>query len=78
MQNASRIDPNGLYRIKSIVRCKGGGSPLIDVSPATWWAGVKSGRFPKPVRLGTRITCWRGSDLLALIEAAGASDGEAA
>lgn len=64
----SRIDPNGLYRIKSIVRTKTGGPPLIDVSPATWWAGVKSGRFPKPVRLGERMTCWRGRDLLALVE----------
>lgn len=76
--HTSRIDPNGLYRIKSIVRCKGGGSPIIDVSAATWWAGVKSGRFPKPIHLGPRITCWRGSDLLALIEAAGTADGQAA
>jgi len=30
----SRLDPNGLYRLKSIVRVKGGGTPLIDVSPA--------------------------------------------
>jgi len=69
--HTSRIDPNGLYRIKSIVRSKEGPPPLIDVSPATWWAGVKSGRFPKPVRLGERMTCWRGSDLLALVEGLG-------
>jgi prophage regulatory protein len=68
MLKTSRIDPNGLYRIKSIVRTKAGGPPLIDMSPATWWAGVKSGRFPKPVYLGARMTCWRGSDLLALVE----------
>lgn len=68
MQSNSRIDPNGLYRIKSIVRTKNGGPPLLDISPATWWAGVKSGRFPKPVRVGERMTCWRGSDLLALVE----------
>lgn len=65
----SRIDPNGLYRIKSIVRAKNGDPPLIDVCPATWWAGVKSGRFPKPVNIpGTRMTVWRGSDLLAYVE----------
>lgn len=67
MTNASRIDPAGLYRVKSIVRTKEGGPPLIDVSPATWWAGVKSGRFPKPVRNGS-MTFWRGSDLLSMIE----------
>jgi len=66
--NASRIDPHGLYRAKSIVRPRKGGQsqpPLIDVSPATWWAGVKAGRFPKPIKIG-RCTMWRGSDLLAL------------
>lgn len=66
MPFASKIDPAGLYRLKSIVRTKGGGTPLIDVSPSTWWAGVKSGRFPQPIRLGPRTTCWRGADLLAL------------
>lgn len=71
MQNTSRIDPNGLYRIKSIVRTKTGPPPLFDLSASTWWAGVKSGRFPKPVRLGERMTCWKGSDLLALAERVG-------
>lgn len=71
MSNASRIDPSGLYRIKSIVRTKAGPPPLFDLSASTWWAGVKSGRFPKPVRLGERMTCWKGSDLLALAESLG-------
>jgi len=70
MQNTSRIDPNGLYRVKSIVRTKNGPPPLIDVSPATWWEGVRVGRFPAPVRNGS-MTFWRGSDLLSLIEGMG-------
>ena len=28
----------------------------IPVGRSTWWAGVKSGRFPKPVKLGPRTT----------------------
>ena len=71
MQNTSRIDPSGLYRIKSIVRTKTGGPPLFDVSPSTWWLMVKQGRAPAPVRLGERMTCWRGSDLLAYAESLG-------
>ena len=63
----SRIDPNGIYRVKSIVRSKANPTPFIDVSPSTWWAGVKTGRFPKPVRLGGHMTFWRGSDLLGLV-----------
>lgn len=42
--------------------------PVIPVSKSTWWAGVKSGRYPKPVKLGPRITAWRVSDIMALIE----------
>ena len=40
----------------------------IPVSPSTWWAGVKSGRFPQPVKLGPRITAWREEDIRDLIE----------
>lgn len=44
--------------------------PIIPVSKSTWWAGVASGRFPKPVRtLGSRITAWRVEDIRALIKA---------
>lgn len=41
--------------------------PIIPVSKSTWWAGVKDGRFPSAVHLGARITCWRESEVLALI-----------
>ena len=41
---------------------------LIPVGKSTWWDGVKSGRFPKPIKLGRRITCWRLADILAIIE----------
>ena len=32
----------------------------IPVSKSTWWAGVKSGRYPKPVKLGVWGGCGRG------------------
>ena len=41
---------------------------LIPVSKTTWWAGVKSGRFPKGVKLSERCTAWRVEDIRALIE----------
>lgn len=41
---------------------------VIPVSKSTWWEGVKSGRYPQPVRtLGRRITAWRVEDIRALI-----------
>lgn len=42
--------------------------PIIPVSKSTWWEGVKSGRYPQPVKLGPRITAWRASDIRALIK----------
>ena len=41
---------------------------LYPVSKSTWWAGVKSGRFPKPVKLSERTTAWRIEDILLLVE----------
>ena len=40
----------------------------IPVSKSTWWAGCKSGRFPRPVKIGSRTTDWKGSDIIALRE----------
>lgn len=41
---------------------------IIPVGKSTWWAGVKSGRYPQPVRsLGKRITVWRVEDIRSLI-----------
>lgn len=42
--------------------------PIIPVSRSTWWAGVASGRFPKPIKISPRITVWRALDIQALIE----------
>jgi prophage regulatory protein len=41
---------------------------LFPVCRSTWWAGVKTGRYPQPVKLGERITAWRVEDIRALIE----------
>jgi prophage regulatory protein len=39
---------------------------IVPVSKSSWWAGVKSGRFPKPVKLGPRTTDWRVEEIRAL------------
>jgi prophage regulatory protein len=42
-------------------------APSIPVSLSTWWDGVKTGRFPQPVKPGPRITAWRVEDIRELI-----------
>jgi predicted DNA-binding transcriptional regulator AlpA len=39
----------------------------ISVSKSTWWAGVRAGHYPKPAKLGLRITAWRIEDIRALM-----------
>jgi len=41
--------------------------PLIPIGKSTWWEGVKTGRFPKPIKLGARITVWHVEDIRKLI-----------
>ncbi len=48
-------------------RFLGPGRP-IPVGRSTWYAGVRAGRFPQPVRLGPRIAVWRVEDIRELIE----------
>lgn len=57
----------GFVRLSGILSPRG----PIPVSKSTWWAGVKTGRYPKPVKLGPRITAWRVEDIRDLIERPG-------
>ena len=41
---------------------------FIPVSRSTWWAGVKLGRFPQPVKLGPNTTAWRVADIKQLMK----------
>ena len=61
----------GFLRLSNIIGDPKSRPPIpaiIPVSKSTWWAGVKSGRFPKPIKLGPRITVWRVEDIRALIQ----------
>ena len=53
----------GFVRMKAII----GPNGPIPVSKSTWWAGVKSGRYQQPIKLGRRITAWRVEDIQAFI-----------
>jgi prophage regulatory protein len=35
----------------------------IPVSKSTWWAGVKNGTFPRPVKISARITVWSEQEI---------------
>ena len=41
--------------------------PIIPIKKSTWWAGVKTGRYPRAIKLSSRVTVWRVEDIRALI-----------
>ena len=45
---------------------------VFPVGKSTWWAKVKAGEYPQPVKLGPRTTAWRVEDIRALLERADA------
>jgi predicted DNA-binding transcriptional regulator AlpA len=59
-------------RLSQIVRTKNSvGNPLLPISKSSWWAGIRSGKFPAPVKLGPRTTAWRSRDIAELHEKLG-------
>ena len=59
----NRLPESGFVRLPQILA-------VIPVGRTTWWAGVKAGRYPRPVKLSPGVTAWRASDIRALIERA--------
>jgi hypothetical protein len=74
MSNNNLLPETGLVRIKQILGDPNANPPIppiIPVSKSTWWSGVKSGRFPKPMKLSARTTVWRVEDIRRIIEKVG-------
>jgi predicted DNA-binding transcriptional regulator AlpA len=65
--NMNNLAIEGFLRLNQIVGNKTTPA-IIPISKSSWWAGVKEGRFPQPVKLGKRTTVWRVSDIKSLIE----------
>lgn len=50
---------------------------IIPIGRSVWWEGVKSGRYPKAIKLGPKTTVWRVEDIRDFIERATAASDEA-
>lgn len=51
----------GLLRLPQVLA-------VVPVGKTTWWAGVKAGRYPQPIKISARCTAWRSSDIQRLLE----------
>ena len=41
---------------------------IFPISRSSWWQGCKSGKYPKPIKLGPRTTVWRKDEIEKLAE----------
>ena len=67
----ARLPETGFLRLPSIIgnpKANPPVPPIIPVGKSCWWAGVRSGRFPRPVKLSRRVTAWRVEDIRAFID----------
>lgn len=67
------LPPTGFLRLNQIIgnpKANPPVAPLIPISRSAWLDGCRSGRFPKPVKLGPRLTVWRVEAIRELIESA--------
>jgi prophage regulatory protein len=53
--------PKMLLRIKQVL-------DRVPVSRSKWYAGVGSGLYPQPVKLGDRAVAWLSTDIDDLID----------
>ena len=57
------------YRLRDIIGDrKAGIPPIIPVCRTSWYAGIKEGRYPKPVKLTERTSAWRSTDIDELVQ----------
>jgi prophage regulatory protein len=73
MQERNALPATGFLRQRQILGDRNADPPvppLLPISKSAWRDGIRTGKYPKPVKLGPRTTAWRVEDVVALIEGA--------
>ena len=68
----------GFLSLYQIIGNKSVNNPIpaiIPVSKSTWWAGVKSGLYPKPYKIGEKRVAWKVSEIKNFIDSVEPSEG---
>lgn len=67
----SQLPTTGFLRLPQIIGNKKAIPPIpaiYPISKSQLWKLVKEGKFPRPIKLGPRITAWRVEDIRQFIE----------
>jgi prophage regulatory protein len=58
---APELPKDGFVRLPTVLS-------VFPVSAASWWNGIRDGKYPQGVKLGPRTTAWRVQDIRDLID----------
>ena len=64
-QNTPTLPQTGFLRLSQVLK-------FVPIGKTKWYAGIKSGEYPRPVPLGPRTSAYRVEDIAALIKRLGA------
>ena len=65
------LPATGFMRLSQVLQ-------FVPICKTKWYAGIKSGIYPRPIALGPRTAAYRVEDIRALIERLGAQAAEEA
>lgn len=69
-KNLGCLPETGFVRLPQILA-------VFPISRSSWYAGIQTGRFPRPHRLGPRTSAWAVHEIRALMaDASSASLGD--
>ena len=72
MAISSSLPEAGFLRLKQIIGDKKTGTPgVLPIGRTSFLNGVKTGKFPRPVKLSERTVGWRAEDIRRLIASIG-------
>jgi prophage regulatory protein len=77
VQPKDTIQELGFLRIWQILgdnKAKPPIKPLLPISKSSFYAGIKKGIYPAPVKLSKRASGWRTKDIRILLESMGRQD----
>lgn len=67
--SSNQMPETGFVRLYQIVGDKKRNIPaIIPISRSSFLSGVKSGKYPRGIKIGERTRAWRVQDIIALIE----------
>jgi prophage regulatory protein len=75
---SNQLPEVGFLKLPQIIGNKKTNTPaILPVGRTTFLNGVKSGKYPKPVKLGERSVAWRVADIKDLLERLGSENHQA-